>query len=339
MLSLPQINYLENLRDSHLDVSACGNDDIIKMIPYIKKNSYIQTLFFSSYVSPELQNIVRTEIKKRNEYHKNTNPSLMNCFFNLGNSRLAAIENSRESIIEHASNRIDLFFYLMVHYYNTGYIVQLNDTNRALQHVHGNKNYRTHACHSSLFSNPFARAPNSWQHPDGVLEIWDPKNHFLNVLNTTHELPEEVNHFDTILEGKIHTSQSFWRQQALEVLNGVSMGNMEPVNAIGNFLSIMYNFFNSEKIVSRYNQVNSSPENKAIYKYQYKGTFKNKWDFANGYVFIDYLASLLQVPQAEANNLYDQGFRFNQYKTLKFEILSGRIDAPPSVQPPGFYHR
>jgi hypothetical protein len=223
-------------------------------------------------------------------------------FFNMNDSRLQAIEKSRELIIEHAERRIELFFYTLVYYYGKKNPIAILDTERgSRQKVHGIKPYyNTHACHSALISNPCEKP--LWRRADGsgyinVTIVWPEDNHFINVLSTTTELPMEVNAFDSVLEGKIKTP-SFWRQYALDLLNAVNIEN-------------------------------TSREKQLIYNYQLEGTFENKWKPNNPTTFNNYCCRLFRLKTNEYDRIQDKEFIQERYKVIENEIFGKR--AQPSI--------
>lgn len=149
-----------------------------------------------------------------------------------------------EKIKEHASNRIDLFFLLLIAVYNQQ--VSVTKTTTTLQHGIGSKETGTHACHSSLFpSVKFHPLPNTDSDNDSDNEdenlITLENTHFADQLNVTANLPVEVNEFDSILEGGYR--QSKYVRASLDILNRAAKGEITPKEGMEEFIIFMHEFF------------------------------------------------------------------------------------------------
>lgn len=140
------------------------------------------------------------------------------------------ISMSEQYIIEHASRRVDLFFYTLIAYYNTNVIPVEGHTN--LQHGKGrtlaDETNLTQACHSSFTPSLI----------DKTMDIKTGKRcllsgtHLFESLNSTVELPSLVNNFDDILE-------AICRPKCIEILQKVAAGELNPIQGLNNFLVMM----------------------------------------------------------------------------------------------------
>lgn len=245
-----------------------------------------------------------------------------------GVAKAKKVPLSKEYIIEHAQRRVDLFFYLLVYYHDKNIEIRLGGI--VSQHGAGS-NYRkkeyTEASHSSLLSSTYGLLCMATRtNPNARHEIvWPLSNHFYNSLNSTVELPTEVNDFDGILEGKISdTWQSRWREDALCLLNLVSKGTINPLQGLQRYFLIMENFFNSDKIQQDYK--NSANEAKRlIYAFQYQGTFDSKWNLHTKEVVDEYVFMLLRLDEKEiADFKQNSKFKYEVFYRLQNEMISGR---------------
>ncbi|KTD79441.1 hypothetical protein [Legionella waltersii] len=145
----------------------------------------------------------------------------------------ATLNLSKQLIVEHASRRVDLFFYTMIAYYNTGFHPILGHTD--LQHGRGRSLDRftnlTEACHSSLtpsLLDEFSDGTNRKRYSGSILT----GTHFMESLNTTVELPHFVNELDDLLE-------EYCRGKSIKILNQVALGQVDPIAGFTNFLQMM----------------------------------------------------------------------------------------------------
>lgn len=184
----------------------------------------------------------------------------------------SAIKGHSYDIKEHACRRVELFFLLCVAFYKTNRKVSLADTDK--QHGQAKKGFRYAACHSALFTrvNDESLQLDSAGSSPSILN----RTHLLEVLNSTMELPDSVNKFDSLCEGRNRPGYSIGlRQQLLPVINEVSTGSLSPIEAMPYFFSNMKNFFdnkaseNSKKPTKRI----SSRVKKHIQNMEYEGTF------------------------------------------------------------------
>lgn len=150
------------------------------------------------------------------------------------NNMTSLINLSKQYIVEHATRRVDLFFYLLVAYYQTKLTPILGKT--IIQHgigrtlpangIQGELNL-TQACHSSFIPSLV----------DETIYMTGKKNllsdtHFLQNLNATVELPPFVNEFDSILE-------YICRPKCIAILQNVASGELNPAQGLADFLVMM----------------------------------------------------------------------------------------------------
>lgn len=170
-------------------------------------------------------------------------------------NQLNLLTEYKDHIIEHAARRVDLFFYTLIGYYGSGVKPQQGQT--VLQHGRGrcaqNKRTITQACHSSIFSSLKDEKPQSKKpmftrsHSDLYLAVKKQRfsgTHFMDSLNSTVELPNFVNKFDGELEDRLEV-----RKKSLAILQQVSMGDMNPIEGLNEFLKMMEAIF--KKIEAR----------------------------------------------------------------------------------------
>lgn len=160
------------------------------------------------------------------------------------------IRLSEEEIRYHAQLRLQFAFYLLTVYYKTRIEVKLTETHD--QEGKGSDAIHTRACHSALISD--VKEEFRWK--DGVVivpgktrssrsnsESMDkshvsPASFFRTVLNkTTVELHTAVNQYDAELEGRTTIGGAKpARRKLFEVLQKVSLGDMNPLQGLELFL-------------------------------------------------------------------------------------------------------
>jgi hypothetical protein len=181
---------------------------------------------------------------------------------------LQKIKMLEENIREHAARRVDLFFLLAIAVYKKNVYITKGPTVR--QHGIGSKKKTgTAGCHASLFPNPVCQIIPSppanmvsnyltWtlsffkkSEVKAVALIAAPPaeplpllagTYLEDVLNMTTELPVLVNDFDGHMEGKFQASSAV--KACLAILNRVSTGAIDPVQALTEYCRIMILFFN-----------------------------------------------------------------------------------------------
>lgn len=139
----------------------------------------------------------------------------------------------KKHVIEHANRRVDLFFYTLIAYYNTGIFPTSGHTD--LQHGRGRNTNRgraiTEACHSSFI--PSLLDTTIYQNKGRTkYKSLLSGTHFMDSLNATVELPPFVNDLDDMLEGAC-------RQKSLKILQEVSLGKINPIEGLNIFLKMM----------------------------------------------------------------------------------------------------
>lgn len=146
----------------------------------------------------------------------------------------ALLNLCKNHIIEHATRRVDLFFYTLIAYYQSTILPVEGHT--SLQHGIGqiitDKGLGTQACHSSftpalLDETIFKNKGDEVKYKSLLCGT-----HFLESLNATVELPPFVNLFDDILE-------SICRPKSMAILHNVSLDKMDPIEGLVDFLGMM----------------------------------------------------------------------------------------------------
>lgn len=244
----------------------------------------------------------------------------------LDNLTLEKINLVKAEIRDHAARRTDLFFYLCVTVFNTN--IEVIDGRTIWQHGTGSKSHGTHACHSTLFSNP------QISHLQGT--------HFLASLNMTVELPSEVNEFDKHLEGLY--SQSTYVKQLNVILNRCAKGEINPQQAMTEYMRIndfFFELFNQRylydetskgknKMSQEEEKVRNKLESfKAIWQYQKEGTFKSAVQGKKPVeIDPDYIEMMLG--RHTIKNRWFQ-FKSSSYKALQAEIIASPSTYKPSA--------
>ncbi|KTD54294.1 hypothetical protein Lsai_3116 [Legionella sainthelensi] len=180
--------------------------------------------------------------KKRNRFSYNNNQSAA-LSLPYSNDQLVTKQNnpdellalSKASIIEHANRRVDLFFYTLIAYYKTSFFPTYTQT--TLQYGKGrtiDDGCITEACHSSftpsLLDNIIYRNKETGEKLKSLLS----NTHLLDNLNSTVELPSFVNDLDDVLENTC-------RPQCLEIIRRTSIGEINPIQGLTIFLTMMQN--------------------------------------------------------------------------------------------------
>lgn len=135
-------------------------------------------------------------------------------------------------IIEHASRRVDLFFYTLVAYYQTSILPIEGHTNFQYGIGQSIGSSGTQACHSSF--TPSLLDITIFKNEENEVKYKSllSRTHLAQSLNATVELPAFVNAFDDILE-------SICRPMCLEIICEVSSDSLNPIKGLSRFLSMM----------------------------------------------------------------------------------------------------
>ena len=140
---------------------------------------------------------------------------------------------AKTNILEHANMRVDLFFYMLIAYYQKNLHPILGHT--YLQHGRGRssetRQLLSEACHNSiipaLIDETILNATP--QRPKACLLSG---THFINSLNSTTELPPFANDLDDVIE-------KLCREKSLVILQTVSRGSINPVEGLNLFLQLL----------------------------------------------------------------------------------------------------
>lgn len=234
---------------------------------------------------------------------------------------LEKIELLANEVREHAARRVDLFFYCCVAVYKTN--AAISDGQTIKQHGIGSREHGTQACHSTLFSNlqlndPHAAPSWLWSSLPSLLTLEG--THLMESLNMTVELPSEVNEFDKHLEGLYQRSAHV--NHMLHILNRVSKGEINPQQAMTEFLRIIDFFFEDFKVKYLYddndaNKPKSTKETekvrtlpqayRRIWELQREGSFKAAIQGAN-------------IKEVDPNYIYCM-LRVNTFRERNFRLL------------------
>lgn len=205
----------------------------------------------------------------------------------------AMLALSKESIIEHAHRRVDLFFYTLIAYYNT-HKSPTQDVTR-LQHGRGRNSHDKHnllqACHSSLIPSFIDDTYKDQKKLNLGHRSILCGTHFMHSLNSTVELPAFVNDFDTVLE-----SSYACRTKSMEIIQNVSKGKINPIQGLNLFLKMMDQTFIQleENYLSESNQLKSN-----LVALMRKSTSNENYFYKTKFVRDDYIESMLRLTQDE----------------------------------------
>lgn len=222
---------------------------------------------------------------------------------------LEKIEALKQQIVEHAARRVDLFFYLVIALRNTDCFITRDKTFE--QFGCGSENRGTEACHSAFIPNIKMQkllpgqilSKNKFSLLSGT--------HLETSLNSTIELPGIVNSLDRSLEGKYGSSK--WTYACMDILNQISRGKINPIEAMNQFYMVMNDFFNSTNWYFFKKQNKDVPLiiKKRIHEYEKKGTFlsaNNDLTFS-----LDYLYLMLRLTPAEIQNVKNHPESIDEY--------------------------
>ena len=179
--------------------------------------------------------------EKRQRYHYSANlsasvalPYLDEEWNLLSNDKHRLLQVCEEHVKQHATRRVDLFFYTLIAYYKKELVVSIGKT--TLQHGRG-RSSQLQACHSSLFPSLIDNSIFNQIAGERPFKSILSGTHFFNSLNLTFELPIFVNQFDSVIESNC-------RKKALDVLNETSFGVINPIEGLTDFLNMMQTTLN-----------------------------------------------------------------------------------------------
>jgi hypothetical protein len=249
------------------------------------------------------------------------------------------LEKSKPAILEHAARRVDLFFYLLIAYHNTK--TKVDFTNPMLQHGGGVKGC-TEGAHSSLFTqlidysifnkDEFEVANSRKKHHFRKISLLC-GTHFLESTNATMEVPLSVNDFDQELEGQKISDESDIRKAAIDIVNKVAAGAMDPIQGLEEFLRAMEKTLNdigNEKIVNscnvpylKRNNNTSRAHKEEILALTKKGTLSKT--FFNNALNEAYVQSALRLSADEITSCRRNSRRRSEIYRLKMQELQFEI--------------
>ncbi|MBL7480172.1 hypothetical protein [Legionella bononiensis] len=254
------------------------------------------------------------------------------------NDRSALLALSRNSIIEHANRRVDLFFYTLIAYYKTGILPTNGHT--SLQHGRGRTLFRedndsnlTQACHSSftpalLDKTLYQKSRFGTQH-----KCLLSGTHLMDSLNSTVELPPFVNELDDVLEHRC-------RQKTLELIGQVSLGILNPIEGLVVFLKMMRDVLTELKQSAEQREQSALLQgsfsgqkniNPKLIDLVMRGTLRTTFFTATDTVSDEYIQLLLRMnPEekalSEQNNETRQKVYLDKIADLQKEILETKSE-------------
>lgn len=140
------------------------------------------------------------------------------------------VDANSDNIVEHASRRVDLFYYQLISFFHlkirfSANSVVITKDKTTLQHGKGSLRLLTHACHSAILPSVAIMLYKC----NGVeIDITDQyrSTFFYQSLNSTVELPAIVNTVDAWLEGG--AQPSFLMKAGLRILNLIANDMIDP---------------------------------------------------------------------------------------------------------------
>ncbi|MDF1796837.1 MAG: hypothetical protein P1U63_09900 [Coxiellaceae bacterium] len=150
---------------------------------------------------------------------------------------VAMVASRKDYIIEHAARRTELFWMLCVAYYKSGYVVN-GDQGALVQHGKATPGYGNAACHSSLLSNITDNSGRGRSQIAGLSLDAE--------LNSTVELPIAVNKVDSNMESEGKATETM-RYKTNVMLNRVSRGELNPIQAMQLYFTAMNRYFDKAK--------------------------------------------------------------------------------------------
>jgi hypothetical protein len=264
--------------------------------------------------------------RKRYSYEENHTASLglfasTEDLEDIQNEPYSLLDISEENIIEHARRRVELFFYILVAYFQTGNIPEHGHV--SMQFGRGRNSHLgvniTQACHSSLFGSlkDEGKAKN-------LLE----GTHLSHSLNSTVELPAFVNKFDDAIENEYHC-----REEGLQIIKKVSSGSIDPIQGLTEFFKLMERAFDNIRnlnVMKKHHDpylCKQSPEEPIMLKYRIvqlveQGTFAKKWNKDKQIPEQAYIDMLLRIPNGESISVEERAAVYAaKMKELQGELL------------------
>jgi hypothetical protein len=239
-------------------------------------------------------------------------------------------------IIEHASRRIDLFFYALIAYYETAKSPVQGYTNFQYGIGRNFGFFGTQACHSSFTPSLLDETVLENGHTPIKYKSLLSRTHFSQSLNATVELPAFVNAFDDILE-------SIFRPVCFAILREVSIAKINPIEGLTYLLSdmdIVLQDFKQQALEENYASL-VYPKLR-IHRYVHpklidlvmSGTLACSYDEASGMASDSYVQLLLRMTGeekklCEQNSVMKKKIYRNKMLALQKEILES--ESPESM--------
>lgn len=245
---------------------------------------------------------------------------------------------SKENIIEHANRRVDLFFYTLIAYYKTGILPTYGHT--SLQHGRGRTTRSntsiSEACHSSLTPSLLDRTIYQNGKTGEKHKSLLSNTHLMESLNSTVELPPFVNDLDDLLENAC-------REKCLVILREVSLGTINPVAGLTQFLQMMSTLLThlekdvehkSKSALSKHSLMKQQPINPNLIELVRTGTLSTTYSSQTQTATDAYIQLLLRMTPEEKASCNDEGSKEKLYlekiMELQNEILHTKSSKLPS---------
>lgn len=288
---------------------------------------------FFTHLKAEEKRQFSNKRRLRFDYRKNSSAALtlpvpLKELIAQQNNPDSLLELSKNNIIAHANLRVDLFFYTLIAYYNTGILPTEGHT--YLQHGKGRNNNNqktiTEACHSSF--TPSLLDQTIYVGRQGVKRRRSilSGTHFMENLNATVELPSFVNDLDDILENGC-------RKKSLKILADVSSGALNPIEGIHLFLKTIETVLTDLKkqadkenlIPLQHFFIGKKFSNSKLIDLVIHGTFSTTFDDKTQSIKEEYIQLLLRLTPEEKSSCLDEESKTiiysDKFMSIQKEIL------------------
>lgn len=315
--------------------AAEGRDVLTKSKPdkLHRKNKPNSTIhFFSSQqnypvvLKKAANKLPHQHVRQKSSYEDNKTASLTLSITTeelllLSASESSLLHLSKKNIIEHATMRIDLFFYTLCAYYQKNLHPIIGHT--YLQHGRGRSSsdgqLLSAACHNSMLPALIDETilDNNSQ---GAQACILSGTYFIDSLNSTTELPPFINALDDKLE-------ALCREKSLSILSSVSSGKINPIEGLSLFLQLMKTAFEKLKL---YAIVEKDCFTEQVIKLFLDHTLKPYFDEEQESVTPEYIFLLLQLTPKEKtlcfNGKQKTKIYMEKWCAIQEQILSHKED-------------
>lgn len=251
------------------------------------------------------------------------------------------LARAEAAILEHAIRRVDMFFYLLIAYYNTDVLPGFRKA--ALIHGPGIDQI-TDGAHSAIFTQLIDISifnKDTFKTGDGGRSVYHKISlicgtHFSDSINGVMEVPVDINDLDQYhIEGAKISTPSELRKIALKIMHAVAAGRIDPINGTQHFISYIKSLFSKfkPKFMTPPKENKRSPKTKIKtpdkIREQYfdlteYGTVRRNWTHEG------YVQSLLRLSEDEITLCRRRPERVYEIYAKKFLEIQFEIHNTPS---------